>query len=151
MMNTMLAKHNINIFMCEIIIFFLKRYLFMYLAVSCSLQDLSSMTRDWTVTPLWVEAESHDHWTTREIPHACSCIPQWRQIISLVGNGKIRIFTFIWYFHFFSPALQSLLFSKTIPGHGSLTCHLETVLSRMTLCRSENHPIQFHQSSNWSK
>ena len=44
----MLAKHNINIFMCEIIIFFLKRYLFIYLAVSCSLQDLSSMTRDWT-------------------------------------------------------------------------------------------------------
>ena len=55
------------------------------------MRDLSSQTRDWTLTALQVEAESHNHWTTREVPHACSCIPQWRQIISLVGNRREKL------------------------------------------------------------
>ena len=37
------------------------------LAVSCSLWDLSALTRDWTHTPC-VERQSINHWTTREVP-----------------------------------------------------------------------------------
>ena len=36
-----------------------------FLAVSCDLQDLGSLTRDWTPT-LGVKALSPNHWTSRE-------------------------------------------------------------------------------------
>lgn len=41
--------------------------LFFFFAVLCSMQDLSSPTRDLTRAPLHWEC-SHNHWTVREIP-----------------------------------------------------------------------------------
>ena len=42
---------------------------FFPLAVTCTLCDLSSLTRDWTCAPA-VEAQSPDHWTAREFPQS---------------------------------------------------------------------------------
>ena len=42
--------------------------LLLLLALPCSLQNLSSLTRDWTCAPA-VEAWSPNHWTASECPH----------------------------------------------------------------------------------
>ena len=41
--------------------------LFFFLATLHGMQDLSSLTRDWTVSPS-VEVQSPNHWTAREFP-----------------------------------------------------------------------------------
>ena len=43
-------------------------FYFYFLAMPCSLRDLSSPTRCWTQAPV-VKAQSPNHWTTREFPY----------------------------------------------------------------------------------
>ena len=52
----------------RIIYIFLKSALiYLFMAMLCGLQDLSSLTRDWTWA-LAVKTISPNHWTTREFP-----------------------------------------------------------------------------------
>ena len=41
---------------------------FFFLAMPCSIQDLGSPTRDQSLDPMHLEAQSLNHWTIREVP-----------------------------------------------------------------------------------
>ena len=64
------AKHGVQrdkISFCGLVSAALKNKTIIYfLAMLHSMQDLSSLVRDWTVAPA-VEAWSLDHWTTRKV------------------------------------------------------------------------------------
>ena len=71
------SLHNgLKVFLFNPIIYnIMTRFLFWVIffggAVPCSLQDLSSLTRDWTQA--WaVKALSPNHWSTREFSFGCS-------------------------------------------------------------------------------
>ena len=63
--NTCFTKERFIFYIFKILLLLL--LLFFFLAVLCSMQDTSSLTRGWTCDPA-VEAESLNHWTAREVP-----------------------------------------------------------------------------------
>ena len=64
---------------CIILICFKKKNFFFFLAVPCSMQNLSSLIRDQTHVLPTVEAWSPNHWTTRGFPLNCLLryLPSW--------------------------------------------------------------------------
>ena len=63
-------------------------FFFLCLATQCSMQDLSSLTRDQTPAPCSGSPESYvqwDHWTAREVP--TTCISVARITPSVTGYG----------------------------------------------------------------
>ena len=77
---------------------------FLFLALLHVLQDLSSLTRDWTQA-LAVKALSPNHWTAREFPQLH--ISNWKHFIYLFIYGH-HIYLFIYLFIYFWYLLISL-------------------------------------------
>ena len=77
--------------------------IFFFLATLCSLQDLSSLTRDWTPAPA-MKAPSPNHWTSREFPEFHLF---WSQIVILQINQKELNFPFLK--HRFLKPIETLI------------------------------------------
>ena len=127
--NNHVAKETIKCFICCLglrvskkfskfqILLKTKIYVYLFLTRLQSLQELSSLTRDWTQTTA-VKALSHNHWTTREfLPNSLEYSrPSWTVFMreGIYLNSLLSWRTWIW-------ETKKNLMSYIWPGSRKLT------------------------------